>query len=87
MEVESAIASLSPGKVLERNNTPQGGNDELKAKQMQDTLLTSFSYAQKEYIIKYLYPEISKALVHFICEAKRLNQITERTEPIFANNQ
>ena len=30
---------------IERNNTPNGGNDELKAKQMQDTLLTSFSYA------------------------------------------
>lgn len=40
---------------------------------MNDTLLVSFSKAQKEYIIKHLYPEISKALIHFISEAKRCN--------------
>ena len=34
-----------------------------------------------------MYPDISNALVHFIGEAKRLNQITERTEPILASNQ
>ena len=42
-----------------------------------DSLLTSFSHAQKEYIVKHLYPEISKALLHFISEAKRHNQIEE----------
>lgn len=36
-----------------------------------DTLLSTFSEAQKAYIVKNLYPEISKALVHFISEAKR----------------
>ena len=46
--------------------------------EMNDTLLKSFSKAQKEYIIKHLYPELSKALVHFISEAKRRNQIDEK---------
>ena len=41
--------------------------------EMNDTLLKIFSKAQKEYIIKHLYPELSKALVHFISEAKRCN--------------
>lgn len=40
---------------------------------LQDSILKSFSTAQKEYIIKHLYPEISKALIHFISEAKRHN--------------
>lgn len=43
-----------------------------------DTLLANFSLAQKEYIVKHLYPELVKALVHFISEAKRHNQIVER---------
>lgn len=43
-----------------------------------DTLLANFSLAQKEYIVKHLYPELVKALVHFISEAKRHNQIIER---------
>jgi len=44
---------------------------------MSDFLLHSFSAAQKDYIIKHLYPELSKALIHFISEAKRHNQINE----------
>ena len=44
---------------------------------MRDTLLKNFSKAQKEYIVQNLYPEISKALIHFISEAKRHNQIVE----------
>ena len=43
-----------------------------------DTLLANFSLAQKEYIVKHLYPELVKALVHFISEAKRHNQIVEQ---------
>ena len=45
-----------------------------------DTLLANFSLAQKEYIVKHLYPELVKALVHFISEAKRHNQIVERPQ-------
>ena len=40
-------------------------------------MLTNFSLAQKEYIVKHLYPEIAKALIHFISEAKRHNEIDE----------
>ena len=60
----------------------QPSNEDLRSRQMEDTLLASFSYAQKEYIIEHLYPELSKALVHFIAEAKRLNTIRERQEPV-----
>ena len=42
---------------------------------MQDTLLKDFSAGQKQYIVKNLYPELSRALVHFISEAKRHKQI------------
>ena len=49
-----------------------------------DSLLKSFSDAQKAYIVKNLYPEIGKALVHFISEAKRHNQIQE-DEPFKTN--
>ena len=45
--------------------------------EMKDSLLLNFSQAQKAYIIKNLYPELSRALVHFISEAKRHNQIDE----------
>jgi len=38
---------------------------------MRDFLLQQFSAAQKEYVIKNLYPELTKALIHFISEAKR----------------
>ena len=44
---------------------------------MNDILLKSFSEAQKLYIIRHIYPELSKALIHFISEAKRHNQINE----------
>ena len=44
---------------------------------MNDYLLTNFSDAQKTYIIEKLYPELKKALVHFVSEAKRFNQIDE----------
>ena len=44
---------------------------------MSDTLLKSFSHAQKLYIIRHIYPELSKALIHFISEAKRHNEIDE----------
>ena len=52
-----------------------GCDQEERNKQMQDSLLASFSVAQKEYIIENLYPDLSRALVHFIAEAKRLNKI------------
>lgn len=41
--------------------------------EMKDSLLQNFSKAQKAYIVKNLYPELSRALVHFISEAKRHN--------------
>ena len=45
--------------------------------EMKDSLLQNFSKAQKAYIIKNLYPELSRAQVHFISEAKRHNQFDE----------
>ena len=42
---------------------------------MKDVLLTSFNKAQKEYIIEKLYPDLGKALQHFIGEAMNQNQI------------
>jgi hypothetical protein len=42
--------------------------------------LVGFSLAQKKYIVTHIYPSISKALVHFIGEAKRLDQIEEIKE-------
>ena len=44
-------------------------SDQEKSKKLQDSLLASFSFSQKQYIIEHLYPEISKAFVHFISEA------------------
>ena len=40
-------------------------------------MLQNFSDAQKEYIIDNLYPELGKALIHFVSEAKRFEQIQE----------
>ena len=51
--------------------------DEVECAEMSDTLLQNFSKAQKQYIIKHIYPEIGKALIHFISEAKRRHQIIE----------
>ena len=48
-----------------------------ESSEMNDSLLKSFSKAQKEYIIRHIYPELSKALIHFISEAKRHNAIDE----------
>lgn len=65
---------------------PSGANAGLAVPpEFSDSLLKSFSDAQKSYIVKNLYPEIGKALVHFISEAKRHNQISE-DEP-FGTNQ
>ena len=50
---------------------------EERSQAMNDHLLTNFSDAQKTYIIEKLYPELKKALVHFVSEAKRFNQIDE----------
>ena len=47
---------------------------------MRDSLLEQFTIGQKEYIIDKLYPDLQKALVLFIAEAKRLNKITERAD-------
>ena len=44
---------------------------------MDDTILKGFTLPQKQYIVNHLYPTISKTLVHFIGEAKRMNQIHE----------
>ena len=38
-----------------------------------DLLLQSFSQPQREYIIDQLYPELKKALIHFVAEATRCN--------------
>ena len=48
---------------------------ETRKKQLKDSILASFSVAQKEYIIENLYPDIERAFVHFISEAKRMNKI------------
>ena len=56
-----------------------GGPGEL-SKQKQgydDFLLQNFTDAQKDYIIENLYPELTKALIHFVSEAKRCDQIQE----------
>ena len=57
--------------------SPQNMNSMGEVPEMHDSLLKSFSRAQKEYIVKHLYPELTKALIHFISEAKRHNQIVE----------
>ena len=54
---------------------------------MKDSLLATFTKSQKQYIIKHLYPEINKALIHFISEAKRCNQIEEHSTPGVFNKQ
>ena len=41
--------------------------------EFKDSLLASFTRVQKQYIVKHLYPELNKALVHFISEATRYN--------------
>lgn len=51
--------------------------EEAELEGMQDHLLKQFSASQREYIIKNLYPELKKALIHFISEAKRHEQIDE----------
>lgn len=71
-----AAASKSPPQ--RESKQDWGSGLEAEMPEMNDTLLKSFSKAQKEYIIKHLYPELSKALVHFISEAKRHNQIDEK---------
>ena len=38
-----------------------------------DLLLQNFSQSQREYIIDQLYPELRKALIHFVAEATRCN--------------
>lgn len=45
-----------------------------------DLLLNGFTLAQKQYIVANLYPTLTKTLVHFIGEAKRMNQIEEKLE-------
>lgn len=45
--------------------SPKPGSDDL--------ILKSFSQPQKNYIIEQLYPEITKALIHFVAEAVRCN--------------
>lgn len=49
-----------------------------------DALLESFSAKQRSYIVENLYPDLKKALVHFISEAKRHNQIEETASDTFA---
>ncbi len=45
-----------------------------------DSLLSDFTPGEKDYIVHNLYPTLKKALSHFITEARRHNQITERSE-------
>ena len=52
---------------------------------MRDSLLDQFTITQREYIIDKIYPDLQRALVHFIAEAKRLNKIIERAD-LAANN-
>ena len=54
---------------------------------MKDSLLATFSFAEKDYIVEYLYPEIAKAFMHLIAEAKRLGAIPERPEPAGTDQQ
>ena len=45
-----------------------------------DSLLSDFTPGEKDYIVHNLYPTLKQALSHFITEARRHNQITERSE-------
>ena len=45
-----------------------------------DSLLSDFTPGEKDYIVHNLYPTLKQALSHFISEARRHNQITERAE-------
>ena len=69
---EKRQGSLHPGHDL---HEAQEIDPEMRSRQLQDSLLTSFSVAQKEYIVDNLYPDIQRAFVHFIAEAKRMNKI------------
>ena len=40
-----------------------------------DSLLSDFSPAQREYIVQHIYPTLKKTLVHFVAEASLHNQI------------
>ena len=58
------------------------GDQKPKLEGLNDHILSQFSIAQKEYIVEKLYPSIEKALVHFISEAMRHNEIVERKEEL-----
>jgi len=47
---------------------------------VKDSLLTDFTPGERDYIVHNLYPTLKKTLSHFITEARRHNQITERAE-------
>ena len=81
MEKQASAAANTSGNTGTEADKAKQAEIELKNKKHQDTLLASFSYSQKEYIIEHLYPEVSKALVHFVGEASRLNAIPKLPEP------
>ena len=51
-----------------------------------DQLLTGFSYSEKKYLIDNLYPELRKALTHFVQEAKSCDQIKDVPEPAISED-
>ena len=71
------MADNQPKFVVSEELAAQAKARMMDQPEMSDTLLKPFSEKQRQYIVKHLYPEISKALVHFISEAVRHNQIDE----------
>ena len=47
---------------------------------LSDWLIRDFTIGQREYIVESLYPVLQKTLVHFVAEAKRHNQIQEKSQ-------
>ena len=54
---------------------------------LSDWFIKDFTLGQKEYIVQNLYPVLQKTLVHFVAEAKRFNQIKEKTDSAKVNER
>ena len=75
------LNSQSPEATEQKPAQPATQSPDDRAVAVQDSLLAEFTEPQRDYIVDKLYPELKKALVHFISEAKRFNQIDEQAFP------